>query len=272
MRKLGINSPKQLTFLFCLWRGVRKLWAHLMGKKEFTNIEDNILPEPSGISSIRAGLSNKAFGIIKFILGICLLPFVYTSSVSFINEFTLIERPLQNYFWSGIITFLFIYLFIWEPVIIYTKGQKLLELVFSFFKPLVRVAPYLLPIYTIVLFIVYGILSFVFGSAFCTGGASALGRGGKSSAPTNYFIFLFGFSMGLHLVFSAKSIRSRKNDFLKGNYIFGFSFVYIINVLLLTFCLNLVFDKFSFVNFFNNSFQIAKDIFYAVFKQLFLNK
>jgi len=237
-----------------------------MGKKEFPNIEDKILPEPSGISSIRAGLSNKAFGIIKFILGVCLLPFVYTSSVSFINEFTLIERPLQNYFWSGIITFLFIYLFIWEPVIIYTKGQKLLELVFSFFKPLVRVAPYLLPIYTIVLFIVYGILSFVFSA----GGASAFC--GKSSAPTNYFIFLFGFSMGLHLVFSAKSIRSRKNDFLKGNYIFGFSFVYIINVLLLTFCLNLVFDKFSFVNFFNNSFQMAKDIFYVVFKQLFLNK
>ncbi len=234
-----------------------------MEKKESPDITDNFKPKMSG-------LSGKVFGIIKLVLGVCLLPFVYSTSVSFFNEFSLIEKLFQNYFWLGLITLLVIYLFVWEPAIIYAKGQKLLELIFSFFKPLVKVAPYLLPIYTIVLFIVYGILSFVFsaggGSAFSAYG----GFGGKSSAPTNYFIFLFGFSMGLHLVSSAKTMRSKQGDFLKANYIFGFSFIYIINLFLLAFCLNLIFDKFSFVNFANNSFQIAKDIFSAVFRQLFL--
>ena len=212
------------------------------------NIKDSLSPPKI------SGFSQKIFGITKFILGIWLLPFVYSTTISFLNEFALIEKTQQTYFWSGLISFLLIYLFIWEPVIIYSKGQKLLELVFNYFKPLVRVAPYLLPIYTIVLFIIYGLLSFIF----------------KSVTSLNYFVFLFGFSIGLHLIFSAKSIRAKQNDFLKSNYIFGFSFIYIINLILLAIFLNLIFEKFSLVSFLNNSFQIAKNIFSTIFKQLFL--
>jgi len=218
-----------------------------MEKKESLKKENNSAAKISG-------LSNKAFGIIKFILGICLLPFVYSSSVSFLSEFTLINKLLQNYFWWGVISLLIIYLIIWEPTIIYVRGQKLVEIIFTFFKPLVKVAPALLPVYTIVLFILYSLLSFIF----------------KSDSLIKHFIFLFGFSMALHLIFSAKTVRSKQGDFLKANYIFGFSLVYIINLILLAFGLNLIFKEFSVVNFINQSFQIANNIFYAVFKQLFL--
>lgn len=231
-----------------------------MGKKEFPKIEGNFKPkdfdfgQSGGISGKISGFSGKAFGIIKFILGICLLPLVYSSSVSFVNEFALIEKSLQSCFWSGVISLLVVYLFILEPAIIYAKGQKLLELFFSFFKPLVKVAPYLLPIYTILLFILYWSFSLI----------------SQNPAVIKTFIFLFGFSIAFHLVFSAKTMRSKQGDFLKSNYIFGFSFIYIVNLMLLALCLNLIFKEFSFVNFFNCSFQIAKNIFYAVFKQLFL--
>jgi hypothetical protein len=179
---------------------------------------------------------------------------VYSSSVSFIKEFGLVERLSQRYFWEGIISFIILYLFIYEPAIIYNKGHRLLEIVFSFFAPLVKVAPYVLPIYSIIIFILYSLLSLIF----------------KSREFFYLFLFLFGFSLVLHLVFSAKSVRTKQNDFLKANYIFGFSFVYIINLLMLSLCFSLIFKEFSFVNLFNNSFQIAKNIFYAVFKQLFL--
>ena len=219
-----------------------------MEKKESPNKAENIAPPKM------AGFSNRIFGIIKFILGVCLLAFVYSYSVSFINEISLIDKSLQNDFWAGVITLLVVYLFIWEPSIVYIKGQKLVEIVFSFFKPLVRVAPYLLPIYTIILFILYGVLSFTL----------------KSPSLINYFVFLFGLSVSLHLIFSAKSIRSKQGDFLKANYIFGFSLIYIINLMLLTFGFNLLFKDFSFVNFFNSSYQFTKAIYYAAFKQLFL--
>jgi len=171
-----------------------------------------------------------------------------------LNEFNTVEKLFQNYFWAGVISFIITYLFIYEPAIIYNKGQRLLGIVFNFFKPLVRVAPYLLPIYTIAIFIAYLIFS------------SAL----KTKESVGYFIFLFSFSLTLHLIFSAKSVRSKQGDFLKANYIFGFSFVYILDLTLLAFCLNIIFKEFSFVSFFNNSFQIGKNIVYAIFKQLFL--
>ena len=217
-----------------------------MEKKESLKKENNSAAKISG-------LSNKAFGIIKFILGICLIPFVYSSTLGFLSEFSLIEKSLQRYFWAGAISIVIIHLIVWEPVILYTKGQKLVELVFVFFKPVVKLAPFVLPVYTIILFILYGLLSFA-----------------KSTNLTNSFIFLIGFTVTLHLVFGAKTVRSKQGDFLKANYIFGFSLIYIINVILLAIGLNLIFKEFSIVNFFNNSFQIANNIFYAVFKQLFL--
>lgn len=215
-----------------------------MEKKESPKKEENFKP----------GFSNKVFGIIKFGLGICLLPFVYSTSIVFFNQFGLVEKSLQGYFWSGAIALLIIYLFIWEPAIIYAKGQKLLEMIFIFFKPLVKLAPYVLPVYTIVVFIIYGLFSLAVKSAWLV----------------QYSLFLIGFTFALHLVFSAKSIRSKKSDFLKANYIFGFSLIYIIDVAILAFCMNLIFKEFSFVNFSNSAYQAASNIFYALFKQLFL--
>jgi hypothetical protein len=201
-----------------------------------------------------AGITSGLFGVVKFCLGVCLLPFVYSSTVSYLNEFSVIDKARQNNFWAGLITLLIIYLFIWEPAAIYAKGHQLLEAIFSFFKPLVKVAPYLVPIYAILLYFLYLILSLIF----------------KTPELLGYFLFLFGLSLGLHLVFAAKSLKTKQGDFLKGNYIFGFSFVYILNLILAAVILNFIFEKYSLINFLNNSCQIAANIFYAVFKQLFL--
>jgi len=198
----------------------------------------------------------KAFGVVKFILGICLLPYVYSCSVAFLGGLVGLDKVIQNNFWYGLITLLAIYLFIWEPAVIYAKGQKILEFFFSFLQSMVKVAPYLIPIYAIVLFLIYLPLSFV----------------NKSPELVNWFVYLFGFSMGLHLVFGAKSLRTKQEDFLKANYIFGFSFVYILNLVLAAFIFNFIFKEFSLVNFLNSTFQIAGDMFKAVFTQLFVVK
>jgi hypothetical protein len=199
-------------------------------------------------------ISNKVFDIIKLVLGICLLPFVYSCTIAFLNQIKLIDSLLQNYFWSGVIFFLLVYLFVWEMSWVYERGHKLLELVFSFFQPFVKVAPYLLPIYTVVIFIVYLILA-----AFI-----------KNAWLTNYTMFLFGFSIILHLVFSSKAVRFKKGDILKSNYIFGFSFIYIVNLSILALFLNIIFNDFSFVTFCNNAYSKAGDIFQAIFSQFFV--
>jgi len=235
-----------------------------MAKKEFPEkqgLKDKEKPAQNDLSGLSgdfsskiSGLSSKIFGVIKFILAIIILPLVYSSIVAFINEFTRIDKGLEQIFYNGIISFLAIYLFIWEPTVIYNKGHKLLEIMFSFFKPMVNVAPFLLPIYTILIFMIYGLLAL----------------GVKSVWLIEYTLFLIGFSSILHLTFSAKSIRSKKGDFLKANYIFGFSFIFILNLSLLALGFSLIFKEFSFVNFCNISCTIFRNIFLAVFKQLFI--
>jgi hypothetical protein len=236
-----------------------------MAKKEFLDKEaPKIKDKPAegeggggllgDFSSKISALSSKLFGIIKFILAVILLPMLYSTIISFINEISQIDRGLQQIFYSGIISFLAIYLFIWEPAIIYNKGHKLMEATFSFFKPMVNVAPFLLPIYTIFVFIIYGIMSFWV----------------KGDWLIQYALFLIGFSSILHLVFSSKTIRSKKGDFLKANYIFGSCFIFILNLVLLALGFSFIFKEFSFVNFCNVSFTTFQNILQAVFKQLFV--
>jgi len=225
-----------------------------MGKKESLNRHKEAKGKQD-TAEIRypSWLSNKAFDIIKLILGVCLLPFMYSSTVSFLKHFGYINTAAQTYFWAGVVTFILFYFFIFEPGWIYNSGHKLLEFIFSFFQPLVKVAPYLLPVYVIVIFLVYLVLAVFI----------------KDIRFINYIMFFFGAGIALHLVFSSKAIRSKKGDMLKSNYIFGFSFIYIINLGLFAFFLNVIFKDFSFVNFCNNSYALASGIFKVIFSQLF---
>jgi len=230
-----------------------------MDEKEFLRLskldaEGPAEPPSSGLKPKVSELTRKLLVFIKFVLGVCLLPCVYAITAAFLKQFGLIDISIQNYFWQGIITLLIIYLFVWEPAIVYSKGQKIVELLFNFFKPLVRVAPYLLPIYTILLVAVYAVLSWFYKDLL------------------GYFVFMFGFTLALHLIFSARTLRAKKEDFLKTNYIFGFSLVFIINLALLAFFINMMFDKFSFVEFCNDAVRVSRGIFEAAFTQLFINK
>ncbi|MCM8757578.1 MAG: hypothetical protein NC900_03455 [Candidatus Omnitrophica bacterium] len=218
-------------------------------------MEKNLSPNQETILPSRfRRIIQKILVGFKLLLGVLFIPFVYGSTKAFLEELFVLENSLKVSFFSGIIIFLIIYLFIWEPTVIYKKGQRFVQIIFGFFSPLVKVAPYLLPIYTIILFLIY----FLFSSII------------KSTELDNNFMFLFGLSITLHLIFSAKVLKSRPSDYLKANYIFGFSFIYLINIFILAFGFNLIWNKFSFVNFFNQSYQIALDIISIVFRQLFL--
>jgi len=218
-------------------------------------MEKNLLPEENIVLPSRfQRIIQKLLVGLKLLLGIFLLPFVYSSTKVFLDEVFVLESNLKIGFFSGIAVFLLIYLFIWEPAIIYKKGQKFVQIIFGFFSPLVKVAPYLLPIYTIFLFLFYFLLSLIF----------------KTQQLLDSFMFLFGLTIALHLAFSAKSLKSRQSDYLKANYIFGFSFIWLVNIIILSFVFNLILKEYSFVNFFNQTFKTGINIYGIIFKQLFL--
>lgn len=192
--------------------------------------------------------------LLKFTVGICLLPIVYGVSVCFARELIKLEPLVIHSFIRGIAGFLVVYLFVWEPAVLYKKGQRILEVLFRFFAPLVKVAPFVLPIYTILIFLIYFILvSFM---------------DVRNLLPV--FLFGAGFSLALHLVFSARTLRSKEGNSLKANYIFGFSWIYILDAFLLALFFNLAFENFSILVFLNGSCQLAKNIYQALFSQMFL--
>ena len=198
--------------------------------------------------------SKKALTVLKFIIFIFILPWVYSFTASLINELRIVEKHLLGLFIYGIISFLILYLFIYEPTKIYQKGQKITQGTFRFISPLVKIAPFVLPIYSIIIFVIYYLISLFM----------------KANSPVRLFMFLMGFTIIFHLVFSAKFLYSRKDDFLKINYFFSFSLIYIINIAILALGFSILFNSFSWLKFCKSSFQITKIIFSSIFTQLFL--
>ena len=199
--------------------------------------------------------AERVASVIKFIFGLILLVVVYAGTRAFLDEFGAMDKTIKAYFWWGVLGFVLFHFFVFEPAIVYQKGQKLLTFVFKFIAPLVKVAPFVLPIYTIILLCIYPLLMLLNST--------------RQDMVTLYCVFGLGLTMALHIVFSAKTLRSRQGDFLKANYIFGFSLIYVINLLLLGFALNLLFAEFSFLDFFAGMSKIAHGIYYAAVKQIF---
>ncbi|MBU0548777.1 MAG: hypothetical protein KJ838_00415 [Candidatus Omnitrophica bacterium] len=205
------------------------------------------------LQSLNPNRSQKALKVLKTIIIVFLLPWVYSFSLAFVNESQAVQRALFNSFVCGIISFLVIYLFIYSPSKVYQKGQKMTEATFRFISPLVKVAPFVMPIYSIIIFLLYALIF----------------RFVHSQMIFKIFMFLIGFSIILHLVFSAKVLHSRKDDFLMINYLFSFIFIYLINVALLSLGFSIIFKAFSLNSFCQSSLEISSSIFSAVFNQLF---
>ncbi|MFH1339155.1 MAG: hypothetical protein ABIH40_04880 [Candidatus Omnitrophota bacterium] len=205
------------------------------------------------LQSLNPNRSKKALTVLKAVIVVFLLPWFYAFTAAFITELKTIPENLLNTFGAGLISFLVIYLFIYAPGRIYQHQQKVTEATFRFISPLVKLAPFVLPIYTIIVFLIYCLLAFLF----------------KAQPPLELFMFLFGFSIIFHLVFTAKALRSRKDDFLMINYLFSFGIIYVINVALLSLGFSILFEPFSWLNFCKSSFQTSSVIFSSVFNQLF---
>ncbi|MFC1592568.1 hypothetical protein ACFL4C_00960 [Candidatus Omnitrophota bacterium] len=205
------------------------------------------------LQSLNPNRSQKALKVLKAIIIIFVLPWVYSFGLAFIGEAQAVEKALFNSFIWGISSFLVVYLFIYSPGKIYQKGQKMTEATFRFISPLVKVAPFVMPIYSIIIFLLYALVF----------------RFVNSRVLFKVFMFLIGFSSIFHLVFSARVLRSRKDDFLMINYLFSFIFIYLINIALLAWGFSILFSGFSWINFYQSCLDISRSIFSVVFRQLF---
>lgn len=197
--------------------------------------------------------TSRIVGLIRLFLGILLLPLCVGVTIAFIYNFRILGAMAIGYFIRGIIAFLIMYFLIWEGSVLYSRGQKIVSKVFGFFAPFVNIASYVFPAYVIITIVVYLIFAFL----------------NMRARILNYAVFLMGFSQVLHLVFTARTLRKRQGV-LKADYVFGFSVIYILNILILGFGFSLMFSSFSFMNFMRTALQLAGEIYRPLVSQLFL--
>ena len=199
-------------------------------------------------------MGNKIFEILKFVFFILLLPVVVASTIGFVQGLGALSKETIEFLLYGIVVYLFIHVFIYEPQPVYQYGQNLVTVIFRFFSPLVKVASFLFPIYTILLLIISYFVGLIF----------------KSKDLGNYFMFTISATFTMHMVFTAKILRDKDSNIIKPNYFFAISLIYVINIFILAMMFNLILGEFSFIKFFSTATTLAGNVYRAVFKQLFV--
>ena len=118
----------------------------------------------------------------------------------------------------------------------------------------VMLAPYMIPVYTVTIAMVYFILSFFIDITKYSG----------------VFIFLIGFTLMFHLAYTAESIRQKQSDLIKTGYFSSISFIYIVNLVIVFLIMSLFFKDVSFIDFISNIYEKTKFFYWSFWKQLFL--
>jgi len=193
---------------------------------------------------------------LKFVLGIIFIPVVIAVTYAFIKQLEGFSVHLRYGFHVGIIAYLILHLFVFEPKMFYGFGHRLVSEVFQFFAPVVNVAPYVIPIYTLLLIIFYFFAAMI----------------AKAGILWNtVYMFFISFTLSMHLIFTSRNLRESDSNVVKPNYIFSMGWIYILNLAMVGVLLDLVMHQFSFPVFFETTVKTSQFLYKMIMKQLFFS-
>lgn len=198
-------------------------------------------------------MQEKLLMIVKIILAILLLPIVIGSTIAFQQELSRFDALSRNALIYGMGSYIILKLFVYDFSHVYLWGQNLITNMFQFLKPLVNLAPYVIPVYSMIVLIAYAVVA-------CFG---------KVALYKSVFLFLFAFTFVMHIVLTAQDLYKKDGSAIKPTYFFGMSLVYILDVFLIALLASLILPGFSFPEFFGDLTAKTKEIYQLVISQLF---
>lgn len=216
--------------------------------------------------------------VSKFAIGLILIPVVIGVSIAFFESLTNIGEARHTgariFLW-GVFAYTVLHLFLHKPSYVYTVGHEITHVFatwicgggvksFNISKKggavettksnfFITLSPYFVPTYTLIVSLLYFALPFFV----------------DIPNLSSIYFFLAGFSLALHLIFTAEVLKIRQPDMLKTGYLFSLVVIYIVNILLVAFILSLLFEGILFEDFFYNAYLKAKEIYVSIFNQLF---
>ncbi len=117
----------------------------------------------------------------------------------------------------------------------------------------VMLAPYLVPFYTVLIAVLYVVLSFFLDIVHYRKG----------------FIFLLGFTMMFHLSYTARCMKEKQSDLIKTGYLFSILFIYIINITVVFLILSFLFAGADFREYINDILYRSRHFYYYFWRELF---
>jgi len=217
--------------------------------------------------------------IFKTVIGVLILPLAAGFSAAFYKQFGQIDiffTKGQQYFLGGIIAYCLIQLFLFKPVYLYVLGHESVHAIATWLcggkvtsfdisssggsvgttksNWFISLSPYLVPIYAVVLIVLYYLAGGVF----------------KVILPQTYFMFLLGMVLAFHVVMTVDTLKMRQPDLLKVGRLTASVFIYLVNLTIVSGALALLFNGFSFRSFANSAYFSSIGIYRVLFNQLFL--
>ena len=217
-------------------------------------------------------------GILRFIISILLLPVCVIVTISFYDGiFTIKDVSGPGlYFILGALLYSVIHLLLFRLDFLYVFGHESMHAVATVFSGgkasnmkvsnkggsvktttpnfFVMLAPYLVPLYTVIIAILYFILSFFI----------------DITKYSSIFMLLIGFTLMFHLAYTAESIRDKQSDLIKTGYLSSISFIYVVNLIIVFLIVSLLFRGASFIDFISSIYVKTKYFYWLFWKQLFL--
>ena len=181
--------------------------------------------------------------LVKIGIGILLVPLcvAFTISISHsISKWDFTEKS-QLIFFGGVLTYFVLHLLFLRPVFVHVIGHEMTHALWALVfggrvksmevsseggnvvvdktNFIITLAPYFFPIYTIILIALYFLIK-------------------PEYLP--YIVFFIGFTWSFHIMLTIYSLRVKQTDFKESGFLFSLTFVYLMNIFILSLILALI--------------------------------
>jgi hypothetical protein len=204
-------------------------------------------------SSKAVDIRGGAFGLIKFIIFVFLIPVVAAVTIAFRKDISELKSIYHHSFEWGVFTYVVLCLFLSDLVWLYKFGQSIVSELFKFWDPFAKVAPYILPIYTMLAMGAYYLVV----------------RIGNVGPNNGWWFFVIGFTFAMHVIMSARELYEADGNTFKPNYLFEISLVYILVIMLMVQLLNVTAWKFSVVAFAQTVIDLTRNFYQLIYFKIF---
>jgi hypothetical protein len=198
-------------------------------------------------------LQGGFWGLIKFVIFILIIPVLAAVTIAFRKDISELKSIYHHSFEWGVFTYVVLNFFVSDLVLLYKFGQSTVIEIFKFWDPFAKVAPYIIPIYTLLIMGAYYIVVRI-----------------MNVGPNNgWWFFAIGFTLAMHIIMSARELYEADTSSFKPNYLFEMSLVYILVIMLTVLLLNVTAWKFSVIAFAQTVIDLSYDFYQNIYFRVF---